>query len=219
MQRMTANPITITPHTTHREALKLMRDNHIRRLPVMAHGRLVGIVCEKDLLSTAPSPVTSLSVYEIYSLLDKLTIDQIMSKPVFAVDEITSIATAARLMIERKIGCLPVVRGEELVGIITETDIFKSFVEVLGGDEPGLRVDLSVTDKRGMLADLTKAIANAGANIVSLTTFHGVDAEHMEISIKERGADIEKIESALDIQGVQILDIRPGGQDGLLQFG
>lgn len=220
-QRMTPSPITITPQTTHSQAVALMRENHIRRLPVLdKHDKLVGIVSHKDLLSTAPSPATTLSVYEIYTLLDALTVDKFMVHPVFAVDEDCSIAAAARFMIANTISCLPVMRGEELVGLITETDIFKTFVEVLGGDEPGLRIDLSVPEKRGMIAEIATGIANAGGNIVSLTTFHGDDATHGEISIKERGADEKRVKDAMvKIEGVKVLTIRPAGQNGILQFG
>jgi acetoin utilization protein AcuB len=220
-QRMTTSPITITPHTTHSQAVALMRENHIRRLPVLdKHGKLVGIVSHKDLLSTAPSPATTLSVYEIYTLLDALTVDKFMVHPVLAVNEDCSIAAAARFMISNTISCLPVMRGDELVGLITETDIFKTFVEVLGGDEPGLRIDLSVPEKRGMIAEIATGIANAGGNIVSLTTFHGDDATHGEISIKERGAEEKRVNDAMvKIEGVKVLTIRPAGQDGILQFG
>ncbi len=220
-QRMTPNPITITPQTTHSQAVALMREHHIRRLPVLdKRGKLVGIVSHKDLLSTAPSPATTLSVYEIYTLLDELTVDKFMVHPVLAVDEDCSLAAAAQFMIDKTISCLPVMRGEELVGLITETDIFKTFVEVLGGDEPGLRIDLSVPEKRGMIAEIATGISSAGGNIVSLTTFHGEDAVHGEISIKERGADEKRVSEAMGkIEGVKVLAIRPSGQNGILQFG
>lgn len=220
-QRMTPNPITASPETTHSEAVALMRENHIRRLPVVdKHGKLIGIISDKDLLSTAPSPATTLSVYEIYTLLDELTVDKFMVHPVLAVSDDCGIANAARFMIENKISCLPIMHDNTLVGIITETDIFKTFVEVLGGGEPGLRVDLSVTDKRGVLAELTSAIAQAGGNIVSLTTFHGEDAQHAQISIKERGADQKQLNEAINkLDGVKLLDIQPSSQDGLLKVG
>jgi len=220
-QRMTPNPITVSPTTTHSEAVALMRENHIRRLPVLdKHGKVIGMVSHKDLLSTSPSPATTLSVYEIYTLLDELTVDKFMTRPVLAVSEDCSIANAASFMIEHDISCLPVMRGDELVGIITETDIFKAFVEALGGGEPGLRVDLVLTEKRGALADLTSAISGAGGNIVSLTTFHGEDSQHAELSIKERGADPQQLHAALDqLAGVKVLDIRPGGQDAPVSLG
>ncbi|HQA68973.1 MAG TPA: CBS domain-containing protein, partial [Aggregatilineales bacterium] len=135
--RMTPSPITITPETTHRQAVALMEQHNIRRLPVLdKKKRLIGIVSQSDLLSSAPSQATTLSMYEITSLMDKLTVDKIMTTPVIAVDENCSLAGAARIMLDNRIGALPVMRDEELVGIITETDIFKAFVEVLGGGEP-----------------------------------------------------------------------------------
>lgn len=220
-QRMTSNPITATPKTTHQEAVRLMRERHVRRLPVVdSKGKLVGIVSEEDLLSSAPSPATSLSVYEIYALLDKLTLDRIMVKPVYAVDEECSLAAAAQFMIDQEIGCLPVMRGKDLIGIITETDIFKAFVEVLGGNEPGLKLDLIVEDRKGLLAAISKAIADADGSIVALTGFHGADPLHKEMSIKERGADARRLHSALEgIQGVEILDIRSQDKNELLEFG
>ena len=96
-------------------------------------GKLTGIVSRADLLGAQPSGVTTLSVYEIASLLDKVKMEEVMSKPVFAVQEDYSMSNVARFMVEKKIGCLPVVRGEILVGIITDTDLFATFVEMSGG--------------------------------------------------------------------------------------
>jgi acetoin utilization protein AcuB len=220
-QRMTPGPVTATPKTTHREAVELMEKRHVRRLPVLdSDGRLVGMVSRSDLLSTAPSPATTLSVYEIYTLLDRLTLDQIMVSPVLAVDENCSLAGAAGFMIARGVGCLPVMRGQELVGIITETDIFKALVEVLGGGEPGMRIDLEVPDEPGVLARITQAFAEAGADIVSLTTFRGEESTRGVISIKERGGDETRLLPALEaLEGVEIVEFRPAGQDVLLSFG
>lgn len=214
-QRMTRKPVTATPKTTHRQAVELMRKHGFRRLPVLdAKGKLVGIVSYTDLLSTAPSPATTLSVYEIYSLLDKLTVEQIMSKPVITVQEDCDIAAAAKFMIENKIGCLPVMSADKLVGIITETDIYKAFVEVLGGGEPGLRIDLRVPDEKGVLAGIAQAVADAGGNIKALTVFRAEDAAHAEISIKEEGASEAKLKKALDsTKGVKVLRMQKAGLD------
>jgi acetoin utilization protein AcuB len=220
-QRMTPSPITASPDSTHRQAVQMMRENSIRRLPVVDDkGKLVGIVSESDLLSTAPSQATTLSIYEVYTLLEKLTLKQIMSTPVIAVDEDCGLANAAHIMFENKIGCLPVVRGEELVGIITETDIFGTLVEVLGGGEPGLRVDLRVVDQKGVLATVAQTIAEADGNIVSLTTFHGEDTAHTILSIKVRGADKDGLRSGLTaLEGVEIVDFRPSGTGCAVNFG
>lgn len=220
-QRMTPSPITITPDTTHREAMALMDKHNIRRLPVLdTKRRLIGLVSESDLLSSSPSQATSLSMYEISSLLDKLTVDKIMATPVVAVEEDCSLAGAARIMLDNRVGALPVMRGEELVGIITETDIFKAFVEVMGGGEPGLRIDLHVADERGQLASIARVFADAGSNIVSITSFEGEDTSRGILSIKERGADEDVLKQSLgELDRVQILEFRPSGQDCMLKFG
>src|SRR5690606_22208179 len=101
--RMTPSPITITPETTHRQAVALMEQHNIRRLPVLdKKKRLIGIVSQSDLLSSAPSQATTLSMYEITSLMDKLTVDKIMTTPVIAVDENCSLAGAARIMLDNR---------------------------------------------------------------------------------------------------------------------
>jgi len=220
-QRMTPNPITATPKMSHRQAVKIMQTNNIRRLPVVDdRGALVGIVSESDLLGTAPSQATTLSIYEIYTLLEKLTLGQIMTSPVIAVDEDCGLANAAHIMYQNKIGCLPVVRSDELVGIITETDIFGTLVEVLGGGEPGLRIDLRVVDQKGVLAQVAQAIAGAGGNIVSLTTFHGEDTAHTILSIKVRGAEADALHSGLEtLSDVEIVDLRLSGMGCAVNFG
>ncbi|HVO43483.1 MAG TPA: CBS domain-containing protein [Aggregatilineales bacterium] len=207
--RMTRSVITATPHTTHREAVDLMRKHKIQRLPVMQGKRLVGIVSEEDLLSTAPSPATTLSIYEIYSLLDQLTLDKIMVSPVVTVAPECPLADAAQIMAQRKISCLPVLERDELVGIITETDILKLLVEILGGGEPGIHFTVSVPDERGEIARLADAVARAGGNIVSITSFKSHDGKG-QIAIKEQGADDTKLRQYLHEAKAEIVDIQNG---------
>ncbi len=220
-QRMTPNPVTVTPETSHREAVELLKKHRIRRLPVLdARGKLVGIVTEKDLLSAGPSVATSLSIYEIYTLLDRLTIKQIMSSPVYAVDKDCGLSAAARFMIEKQVSALPVMDGEKVIGIITETDIFKTFVETLGGGLPGLRIDLLVPHRPGILAEIARAIADAGGNIVGMTSFKSPDESRAELSIKEQGANKAAVEASLEgIEGVTVLEVKPANVDQLLVFG
>lgn len=216
-QRMTPSPITARPTTTHREAMRLLEENHIRRLPVVDdRGRLIGIVTDSDLLSTAPSQATTLSIYEIATLLDRLTLDEIMTTPVYAVDEECGLATAARFMRDNRISALPIMRGEKLVGIITETDIFKTFVEMMAGGEPGFRVDINVADEPGQLAAITNAIAQTEADIVSLATFEGGDTAHGIISLKVRGVEEDELRAAL--KDMDVAEFRAGDSNQLLTF-
>ena len=131
-ERMSRHPITITEATPINEAINLMRDEKVRRLPVLNRkGELVGIVSEKDLLHVSPSPATSLSIYELNYLISKITAGEIMATDVITVSDHTPLEEAALIMADNKIGGLPVMREGELVGIITESDIFRSFTEIM----------------------------------------------------------------------------------------
>ncbi len=135
---MTANPISIDPKTTLPEANKLMKECHIRRLPVVDHGKLVGIVTLGDVREAQPSDATSLSIFELNYLLAKLTIEKIMTRDPITIAPGATIREAAQVMLDRKIGGLPVVEEGKLVGIITESDIFRVLVQepVNGVQEP-----------------------------------------------------------------------------------
>lgn len=132
---MTPNPITISPRTTLPEAHQIMKEKRIRRLPVVdENGQLVGIVTLGDVREASPSDATSLSIFELNYLLARLTVDKIMTRKVITVTPDTPIYEAARLMLEHKIGGLPVVEDGRVVGIITESDIFKMVVRLATED-------------------------------------------------------------------------------------
>jgi acetoin utilization protein AcuB len=208
-ERMTANPIVIHPDTSFEDALQLLRDKKIRRLPVVdKQGNLVGIVVEKDLLYASPSPATSLSVFEVHYLLSKLQVKDVMTKRVITVGEDCPLEEAARIMVDHKIGSLPVVRDHQVVGIITETDIFKIMAEALGGRAKGLRLALRVPEAKGELALVTSKITELGGNIVSLATFLGSDPQHRELTIKVQGLKREDLVAALEKTGAQVVDVR-----------
>jgi acetoin utilization protein AcuB len=210
-RRMTLNPITATPETTHSQAFKLMQEHDIRHLPILDHDRLVGIVTDKDLLKAEPSPATTLSIYEVYALLDNLKLRSIMVTPVYTVEENCPLEEAARILMQHKITGLPVMRGERLMGIITEMDIFRAFVEVLGGDERGLAFSVKLADRPGALATVTRAVADAGGNIISLVTFQPSSERGTgEVYIKEEGADREKLEKLIaEETHADLLEIGP----------
>lgn len=161
-ERMSRPVISVTPETPINDALHLMRSEHIRRTPVVHHGKLVGIVSMKDLLNASPSQATTLSVWELNYLLSKLTIEPIMTKKVLTVTEDTPIEDAARIMADKRVGGLPVLRNGDVVGMITETDLFKIFLELMGARVSGVRAEVRLPDERGELAHLTQAIADAG---------------------------------------------------------
>ena len=208
-RRMTRTVITISPETDMEEALNLMHREHIRRVPVVdRHGALVGIITEMELLQAAPSDATTLSKFEIRELMNKVKIESLMTKEVITVTEDTPLEEAAGIMIDNKIGGLPVVQGEKVVGIITETDLFKIFLEMLGARKEGIRVSIIIKDEPGKIADITKAIFNAGGNIVSLGTFMGPDSETAEMTLKVDGVSEVALLKALEPYVERILDMR-----------
>jgi acetoin utilization protein AcuB len=208
-ERMTPNPITISPDTSVRDALHLMREKKIRRLPVIdERGQLAGIVSEKDLLYASPSPVTSLNVWEVHDLLYKLTVQKVMTTRVITVSENQPVEDAARIMEDAKVGGLPVMRGKTLVGIITESDLFKAFLQFLGGRRPGVRVTAMIPNAKGTLAKITNAISGAGGDIVGLAFSESPDAAQWEIAVKVQDVPQSKLVDALKPVVRDILDVR-----------
>jgi acetoin utilization protein AcuB len=208
-ERMTANPIVVHPETSFQDALLLLREKKIRRLPVVdKHGDLVGIVVEKDLLRVSPSPATSLDVHEAHYLLSKLAIKDVMTKRVITVRDDCPLEEAARIMIDHKIGSLPIVHDKKIVGIITETDVFKVMAEALGGRTKGIRIVACVPEVKGELARVTAEIAELGGNIVSLAVFLNSDAQHREITLKVQDVTREALIAALEKTGAKIIDVR-----------
>ena len=207
--RMTRRPVTVTEDIAIDKALELMRSEKIRRLPVLdKHGKLAGIVSEKDLLYASPSPATSLSIYEIPYLLSKIKMRDLMTKDVITVAEDTPLEEAARIMADSKIGGLPVLRGDKLVGIITETDMFKIFLELLGAREEGVRLSMLIPAEKGSLARIASKIAELGGNIVALGTISGEDPTNCEMMVKVAGVPQDKLVSAMEGLGLKILDVR-----------
>jgi len=208
-ERMTAHPVTVTPETSLHDALRAMREAKVRRLPVLGKaGKLVGIVLEKDLLYASPSPATSLSVYELNYLVSKITVNELMTRDVVTVSEDCPLEEAARIMVDNNISGLPVMRGDTLVGMITESDLFKIFLELLGARTMGMRVTIKVPESKGVLAKLTQALADNGANIISLGTFFGDDLSNRTIVFKVQGIDEETMRGAVERVGADLVDLR-----------
>ncbi len=206
--RMSHPVITVPPDMPVVDALNLMRAEHIRRAPVVKGNKLVGIVSDKDLLNASPSAATTLSIWEINYLLSKIKVEEVMTREVITVTVDTPIEEAARIMADNKIGGLPVMKDGKLVGIITETDLFKVMLEMMGARASGVRVSILVPDVQGELAQLTKAITDAGGNIVSLGTFAGEDPSTALITIKVQGLSEEQVKKALEGMVEKFEDIR-----------
>ena len=180
-KRMTPNPTTIESTTTIADASELMRKRNFRRLPVVDNGRLVGIVTDRDLRTVAPSPATTLSIFELNYLLAKMQVKDIMHKNVVTINIDATIEEAALIMSNHHIAGLVVMDGEAVAGIITETDIFKSFVEIMGLKEGKTRFTFRVSNQVGVLHDITGVFKEMGINISSLATYPTEDGAEMVI--------------------------------------
>lgn len=168
--RMKRDPITISPETGILEASRLLRQHRIRHLPVVKAGRLVGILTDRDLKRVSPSPATSLSVYEVNYLLDKLEAEEVMTKQVVTVRPNTTVEDAAKLLLAHKIGGLPVVEGEMLVGILTETDVLEALIEAMGIRGSCSRVEVVVEDAPTAVYAIGDIVRERGGDIVSIMT-------------------------------------------------
>jgi acetoin utilization protein AcuB len=208
--RMSSPAVTITPTATFPDALQLMRERRFRRLPVVdKKGRLVGIVSERDLMYASPSSATSLSIWEIHYLLARLHVNEIMTTEVITTTPDTPIEDAARLMVTHKIGGLPVINERrEVVGVITETDIFQTFVEMFAGGHPGVRLTLQVPEKKGVLLELSRTIYDLGGTIMSVGSFNGRGPDERGLVVKVRNVDGGELVRAFDTLGDHVVDAR-----------
>jgi len=145
---MTKNPFMVDSETLVLDAQRIMRENNIRRLPVIDKGKLVGIVTLHDLLEASPSPATSLSVYELNYLLSKMKVKEVMTKDPVSLSPDTPFEEALRIGQEKKIGSFPVVDNGKLVGITTESDIVRVLIHALGIREEGSRITIEGLNER-----------------------------------------------------------------------
>lgn len=208
--QMTPHPITITADSSILAAQRIMKENNVRHLPVLNKtGALVGLVTRTSLEQVRPSKLTTLSIYELSYQLDKITVRDAMVRKVVTVGEDVPIEQAARLMLEHKIGSLPVLRGERLVGIITDTDLMRTMLELLGARQPGVRLTLKVPDTAGELARVTAAIAAEHGDIGAMGTLPSDEPLKWWVVLKVRYMDRDCLVAAIKgLPEVELLDVR-----------
>jgi acetoin utilization protein AcuB len=208
--QMTPNPITVTLSTSILAAQRVMKDNRIRHLPVVNNsGGLAGLVTRTSLEEVSPSKLTTLSVYELTYQLDKITVRDAMVRKVITVTEDVPIEQAARTMLEHKIGGLPVLRGNRLVGIITDTDLMHTMLELLGARQPGVRLMLKIPDTPGTISGVTAAIAAQHGDIGALGTMPSDEPLKWWLLVKVRFVERQCLLDAIaQLPGVEVLDAR-----------
>ena len=209
-ERMTKHPVTVTSDATVAEVDRLMKKHKFHRMIIVDGGKLAGYISDRDVMRVAPSPATSLSKFEIRELLDKLKVRDIMQKKVVTVNEDATIEEAALIMYNNKVGGLPVISEVgAVVGIITATDILKTFVNVMGLPGGGkTRLTLEVENQIGVMANITKIFADNGINIDSMITCRQ-DAKKYEIVVRinEVVKNFDDIKSQLESHGYKIIHV------------
>jgi acetoin utilization protein AcuB len=190
---MTKDPVTITDETSMMKAIHIMKEQRFRRLPVLHEGRLVGMVTDRDLKEASPSKATTLDVHELYYLLAELHIKEIMTKNPLTLSPEDTVERAAMLMLEKTISGLPVVDQDGgLVGIITQSDVFKAFIHITGIRQGGVQYALRLEDKPGLIKEVVDLLRSKGARFVSLLSSYTTAREGFRdvyIRVKNLSAD------------------------------
>jgi acetoin utilization protein AcuB len=209
---MTRHPIMAAPETPAAEAQKIMFENKIRHLPIVGDGkRLLGLVT-RDRLSVPPSDLGSLDVWEISRLLSNLQVKDVMLKrdELVVIEEDATLESAAQRMLENKVGCLPVVEDEIVIGILTEIDLLEKLSDLLGGREGGVRITIRVPDKIGEFAKVTSAITAQDWGIYASGGLPSPKHPGFwDLVVKVRNVNQEEVVAALEgIEGQEIIDVR-----------
>jgi len=199
---MTWNVATVSSETPIMEARKIMDAHGIRRLPVVDKGKLVGMVSKERITRTAPSPATSLSVWEINYLLAKMTVKEVMSKDPVTVDPDMSVEAAIALAQKKGVGALPVVDNNKLVGIATTNDFFYKILNpVLGIAKPGTRLVISKGSDIKSMQDILDSVKKEGAKIMAFHSMPPVEGKEQDVCLHVDKEDVKPLVKDLSTKG------------------
>ncbi len=210
--RMTAQPlVVVTPEAPITEAQRLMQEHSVRHLPVVEdHDRLVGLLTRETVLKAIPWSAASLSALETRYILSKIRVSKVMLRDFVTTTEDVPVEEAARVMVDHKLTCLPVLRQTRLVGIITDIDLLSITAEMLGARRSGVRLSVLVHDKPGEMARLSAAIAGVGGNLAAFGSWKGqLPTDRLGIVLKVDRISKEELLPVVErLEGVEILDVR-----------
>jgi acetoin utilization protein AcuB len=209
-ERMTPDPICGHPDMPVTQAQALMSDHKIRHLPIVDDDRnLVGLITQRSLLRALPSDVSNFSPFEVSYVLAKIKARSVMVTDIVTIDEDTAIEEAARVMADERIGCLPVTRGSDLAGIITDNDLFTTMVDLLGARRAGVRMTVLVPDRVGEVARVSSAIAQAGGYLSVFVTYPTPEPKTWASVLKVTNIPQEGLVELLRrLEDTQVQDVR-----------
>ncbi len=207
-KKMSRNLITVTPDTSILKAKNLLREHHIDQLPVVEGKKLVGIIADRDIRDNSPSPATTLSVHEMNYLLSEITVEKIMTRKVFTTTPGTTIEEAARVINEKHVNSLPVVAGDELVGLITTCDLLNVLIDFMGvRSAPTCRVQLKLPGTVGEIAKVAHIINTMGLKIVSIISAIDKDDDGIRSTlIRVETDDCAEVRRTLEDAGYAVTD-------------
>lgn len=207
--RMTKIVYTITANAPITEAVAIMREKNLKRVPVVEDDKVVGILTQGDIQKVSPTKATSLSIFEINYLLSKTTVKDAMTKQPITIEAESLLEEAAVIMRQNRIGTLPVVKDGKLVGIITESDIFDAFIDLLGFKDVGSRITIEAKDVPGALAEIADIFKYFDVNITHIAAFRGEGTSDVVIrsdSVDTKGLEKKLIEVGYKIKHVLITE-------------
>lgn len=194
---MSAELIFVDENISIINAIKIMKDNRIRRLPILKDERLIGIVTDRDLKEASPSKATSLDVHELYSVVSEIKVKDVMSKDPVTVLPDDTIMKAASIMLENKISGIPVLSEEgKLIGIITETDIFKLVVSITGIYQERVQFALELEDRPGSIKEVEDIIRSYNGRVLSILSAHAAPREnYRQVYLFIKELELEKLDA------------------------
>lgn len=195
--RMTSNPYTIAFDAPITEVIELMREKNLKRVPVVHGDKVVGMITHGDIQKVSPTKATTLSIFELNYLLAKTKVSDAMTKEVITISPDALLEEAAVLMRENKISTLAVVKANKLVGIITESDIFDAFIDLLGFRDAGSRITIQAADKPGVLADIAEIFRDLDSNITHIAAYRG-SAGTSDVVIRTNTINTDDLEKRQD---------------------
>ena len=209
-ERIQRNPVTISPDASFFEARNLIHEKGVRHLPVVdKNNNLVGIVTDRDIREAAPSDATLLSIQELNYLLGKLKVSAFMTPKdkLITITPDTLVEEAVNLMRDHKIGCLPIVEGEKLYGIFTETDALDHLVDIFGFKQKGTRLTIALEDKPGTLLGILEVFKEYNVNVISIVSPSFMVEGKRVAAIRIRTEEYEPIVKDLEKAGYPVLSI------------
>ena len=204
--RMTTNPYTIAFDAPITEVIELMREKNLKRVPVVHGDRVVGMLTHGDIQKVSPTKATTLSIYELNYLLAKTKVSDAMTKNAITISPDALLEEAAVLMRENKISSLAVEKDSKLVGIITESDIFDAFIDLLGFRDVGSRITIQAVDAPGVLADITEIFRDLDSNITHIAAYRGSNG-YSDVVIRTNTINTDSLEKGLQEHGYKIENV------------